>query len=104
MEDLYYAIKQNGQFQKAKIIDSVNTNMPDAAISLSNDGRVLYLYQDLDDGHGLSLSEGGRGHDAFLAEVFFASLLLALDEAWGKAFPHGIQDQQIQRRARIPKA
>jgi hypothetical protein len=52
MEDLYYAIKQNGQFQKAKTIDSLNTNMPDAAISLSNDGRVLYLYQDLDDGHG----------------------------------------------------
>jgi hypothetical protein len=52
MEDLYYSTKQNGEFQKAKTIDSLNTNMPDAAISLSNDGRVLYLYQDLDDGHG----------------------------------------------------
>jgi len=52
MEDLYYSVKQNGAFQKAKTIDSLNTNLPDAAISLSNDGRVLYLYQDLDDGHG----------------------------------------------------
>ncbi len=52
MEDLYYSVKQNGEFQKAHAIDSLNTNMPDAAISLSNDGRLLFLYQDLDDGHG----------------------------------------------------
>jgi len=52
MEDLYYSVKQNGEFQKAHAIDSLNTSMPDAAISLSNDGRVLFMYQDLDDGHG----------------------------------------------------
>lgn len=52
MEDLYYSVKQNGEFQKAHAIDSLNTNLPDAAISLSNDGRVLFMYQDLDDGHG----------------------------------------------------
>ncbi len=52
MEDLYYSVKQNGEFEKAHAIDSLNTNMPDAAISLSNDGRVLFMYQDLDDGHG----------------------------------------------------
>ncbi len=52
MEDLYYSIKKNGEFENAKTLDSLNTNLPDAAISLSNDGRYLFLYQDLDDGHG----------------------------------------------------
>lgn len=52
MEDLYFSEKHQGQFQSAKPIDSLNTNLPDAAISLSQDGRILFLYQDLDDGHG----------------------------------------------------
>lgn len=52
MEDLYFSEKHKGQFQTAKPIDSLNTNLPDAAISLSQDGRMLFLYQDLDDGHG----------------------------------------------------
>ncbi len=52
MEDIYLASRKNGQFSQAVPLDSLNTTGPDAAISLSNDGSILFVYQDLDDGHG----------------------------------------------------
>lgn len=52
MEDIYFSKKEGNDFAKAAPIDSLNTSFPDAAISLSIDGRILYVYQDLDDGHG----------------------------------------------------
>lgn len=52
LEDIYVSYKQNGEFQPAVPIDSLNTIAPNAAVSLNEDGSVLYIYQDLDDGHG----------------------------------------------------
>ncbi len=52
MEDIYMAHQHNNKFRKAISLDSLNTNAPDAAISVSNDGRVLFIYQDIGDGHG----------------------------------------------------
>jgi len=52
LEDIYLTDKVNGEFQAPMGLDSLNTNAPEAAISLSNDGEQLFLYQDIDDGHG----------------------------------------------------
>lgn len=52
MEDIYISRKKNGVFQPAVPLDSLNTNGPNAAISLSEDGHVLFIYQDIGDGHG----------------------------------------------------
>jgi hypothetical protein len=52
LEDIYISYKQNDQFQAAIPLDSLNTTAPDAAISLSEDGTVLFIYQDIGDGHG----------------------------------------------------
>ncbi|HQQ93620.1 MAG TPA: hypothetical protein PLQ93_03625 [Bacteroidia bacterium] len=51
-EDIYQSFKSNGIYGKFKPLDSLNSNLPEAAISISMDGRVLFLYQNLDDGHG----------------------------------------------------
>lgn len=52
LEDVYISYKKNNEFQPAIAIDSLNTTAPDAAISLSEDGSILFIYQDLGDGHG----------------------------------------------------
>lgn len=52
MEDIYISYRVNGVFQPALPLDSLNTVAPDAAISLSEDGRLLFIYQDIGDGHG----------------------------------------------------
>jgi hypothetical protein len=52
MEDIYMSEKKNGVFQPAVPLDSLNTTGPDAAISLSNDGNVLFVYRDIEDGGG----------------------------------------------------
>lgn len=52
LEDIYLSDKKNGEFESAVGLDSLNTNAPEAAISLSNDGDQLFIYQDISDGHG----------------------------------------------------
>ena len=52
LEDVYISNKENGAFKPAVALDSLNTSAPDAAISLSEDGSVLFIYQDVGDGHG----------------------------------------------------
>ncbi|MDI1355095.1 MAG: hypothetical protein PSX36_09260 [bacterium] len=52
LEDIYQSRKENGEFKPAVAIDYLNTNLPDAAISISNDGRTLFIFQNLGDGHG----------------------------------------------------
>ncbi|PBQ33389.1 hypothetical protein CNR22_16915 [Sphingobacteriaceae bacterium] len=52
LEDIYISRKQNNVFQAAVPLDSLNTTSPDAAISMSEDGSILYIYQDIGDGHG----------------------------------------------------
>lgn len=52
LEDIYLSDKKEGEFIPAVSLDSINTNLPEAAISLSNDGSVLFVYQDIEDGHG----------------------------------------------------
>jgi len=52
LEDIYISYKENNVFQPAVPLDSLNTTSPDAAISLSEDGNILFIYQDIGDGHG----------------------------------------------------
>lgn len=52
MEDIYMAYREGDEFKTAFALDSLNTNGPDAAISMSNDGNILFIYQDIGDGHG----------------------------------------------------
>jgi Tol biopolymer transport system component len=52
MEDIYMSYKEGGEFKPAFSLDSLNTKAPDAAISMSNDGTILFIYQDIGDGHG----------------------------------------------------
>ncbi len=51
-EDIYMAVKENGEFKQAFGLDSLNTAANDAAISLSNDGNILFIFKDEGDGHG----------------------------------------------------
>jgi hypothetical protein len=63
LEDIYVSYKENGVFQPAIPLDSLNTAAPDAAISLNEDGTALFVYQDIGDGHGdiyKSVLEGER--------------------------------------------
>jgi len=52
LEDIYISYKKDNVFQPAIALDSLNTTAPDAAISLSEDGTILFIYQDIGDGHG----------------------------------------------------
>ena len=52
MEDIYMSYRENDEFKPSFSLDSLNTNAPDAAISLSNDGKILFIYQDIGDSHG----------------------------------------------------
>lgn len=51
-EDIYMSVKQNDQFTAPFPLDSINTIAHDAAISLSNDGQILFVYRDNGDDHG----------------------------------------------------
>ncbi|MCW3077956.1 MAG: hypothetical protein JWO32_2565 [Bacteroidetes bacterium] len=51
-EDIYMSVKQNDQFVAPVPLDSINTLGHDAAISLSHDGQILFVYRDNGDDHG----------------------------------------------------
>jgi hypothetical protein len=51
-EDIYESVKVNDVWQKATPLDSINTVSHDAAVSLSHDGTVLFVYRDNGDDHG----------------------------------------------------
>jgi hypothetical protein len=51
-EDIYQTMREGADFKTSKAVTSLNTNAGDAAISMSNDGRILFVYKDGDDGHG----------------------------------------------------
>jgi Tol biopolymer transport system component len=51
-EDIYLSTKKNGEFSKALELNNINTDANDAAISLSNDGNLLFIYRDNTDDHG----------------------------------------------------
>ncbi len=51
-EDIYMSVKQNDQFTAPVSLDSINTTAHDAAVSLSNDGQILFVYRDNGDDHG----------------------------------------------------
>jgi Tol biopolymer transport system component len=51
-EDVYMSVKSNGQFGTPTPVDSVNTNAHDGAISLSQDGSMLFIYRDNGDDGG----------------------------------------------------
>lgn len=52
LEDAYLSFKQNDTFQIPKPLENINTNVNDAAISLSPDGQTLYVFRDNGDDHG----------------------------------------------------
>ncbi|MDO9001631.1 MAG: hypothetical protein Q7W45_17820 [Bacteroidota bacterium] len=52
MEDVFMSIKANDEWQAPVPLDNINTKSHDAAISLSQDGQVLYIYRDDAEGHG----------------------------------------------------
>jgi len=52
MEDAYVSFKQNDTFQTPRPLENINTNLNDAAISLSPDGQTLYVFRDNGDDHG----------------------------------------------------
>lgn len=52
MEDAYVSYKNNDAFSSPKALDNINTNTNDAAISLSPDGTILYVFRDNGDDHG----------------------------------------------------
>ncbi len=52
MEDAYVTYKVNDAFSGPKALENINTNTNDAAISLSPDGTILYLFRDNGDDHG----------------------------------------------------
>ncbi len=51
-EDAYITFKQNDTFSIPKPLENINTTVNDAAISLSPDGRTLYVFRDNGDDHG----------------------------------------------------
>jgi hypothetical protein len=51
-EDIYMSIKANDQWQTPVPLDNINTKSHDAAISLSQDGQILFVYKDDAEGHG----------------------------------------------------
>lgn len=51
-EDIFISRKANGAFKQAEPLSAINTDANDAAISLSNDGRTLFIYRDNSDDHG----------------------------------------------------
>lgn len=51
-EDIYESRQRNGVFMYGKPLTCINSNANDAALSLSHDGQVLFVYIDISDGHG----------------------------------------------------
>lgn len=51
-EDIYISTKQNNEFQPSIGLANINTDAHDAAVSLNNDGSILYVYRDNSDDHG----------------------------------------------------
>jgi Tol biopolymer transport system component len=51
-EDIYMTVKQNDEYSAPVALDNINTNSHDAAISLSHDGQILFIYRDSGDDHG----------------------------------------------------
>lgn len=45
-EDVFSTHKENGQWVKPTGISSINTNVHDAAIAISNDGQKLFIFRD----------------------------------------------------------
>lgn len=52
LEDLYMSVKENGNWKPAQGLENLNSNAPEAPVSLSNDGSALFVYKDIGDGHG----------------------------------------------------
>ena len=50
--DIYLSQKQNGKFQEPIALDNINTNANDVALSISQDGQILFTYLNIMDGHG----------------------------------------------------
>ncbi len=50
--DIYLSQKQNGKFQEPIALDNINTNGNDVALSISQDGQILFTYLNVIDGHG----------------------------------------------------
>jgi hypothetical protein len=50
--DIYLSQKQNGKFQEPIALDNINTNGNDVALSISQDGQILFTYFNVIDGHG----------------------------------------------------
>ncbi|MDO8998418.1 MAG: hypothetical protein Q7W45_01535 [Bacteroidota bacterium] len=50
--DIYLSKKLNNKFQSPIPLDNINTIGNETAVSLSQDGQILYSYKDLSDGHG----------------------------------------------------
>lgn len=51
-EDIFRSDRENGTFKTAAPLANLNTKANDAAVSLSNDGSVLYIFRDNTDDHG----------------------------------------------------
>lgn len=51
-EDIYMTVKQDDKYTAPVALDGINTNSHDAAISLSHDGQILFIYRDSGDDHG----------------------------------------------------
>ncbi|MBA2613463.1 MAG: PD40 domain-containing protein [Bacteroidetes bacterium] len=52
LEDVYMSIKANDIWQAPVSLENINSKTNDAAISLSQDGQVLFIYKDDAEGHG----------------------------------------------------
>lgn len=52
LEDVYMSVKANDQWQAPVSLENINSKTNDAAISLSQDGQILFIYKDDAEGHG----------------------------------------------------
>lgn len=51
-EDIYRSDREGGVFKTSAPLTNLNTEANDAAVSLSNDGSILYIFRDNTDDHG----------------------------------------------------
>lgn len=71
-EDIYVSYKdRNGEWMKPELLPFSRRNNHDASVSLSADGRTLYVYHD-DDGHG-ALYESKLVNDIWTTPVLMGS-------------------------------
>ncbi len=52
LEDIYQSMKEGKDFLPAKPIDYLNTNIPDAVVSINGDGSRMFVYKNIGDDHG----------------------------------------------------